>query len=138
MRSKLSEDISSTDFNHTLELTERVTEAANRLGAYAGLWFSEDTQNQAALAFQGKIEQLTTEAQNRVLFLTLWWKNLSDDSAERLIASAPGTICDITLTSNARTKPHVLTENDEPNHQYKKHEWQQCSHNYICNVDQQI
>ena len=112
MRSKLSEDISSTDFNHTLELTERVTEAANRLGAYAGLWFSEDTQNQAALAFQGKIEQLTTEAQNRVLFLTLWWKNLSDDSAERLIASAPNNLR-YYLNQQRKDKPHVLTENDE-------------------------
>ena len=112
MRPKLSEDISSTDFNHTLELTERVTEAANRLGAYAGLWFSEDTQNQAALAFQGKIEQLTTEAQNRVLFLTLWWKNLSDDSAERLIASAPNNLR-YYLNQQRKDKPHVLTENDE-------------------------
>ena len=108
MRPKLSEDISSTDFNHTLELTERVTEAANRLGAYAGLWFSEDTQNQAALAFQGKIEQLTTEAQNRVLFLTLWWKNLSDDSAERLIASAPNNLR-YYLNQQRKDKPHVLT-----------------------------
>ena len=112
MRPKLSEDISSTDFNHTLELTERVTEAANRLGAYAGLWFSEDTQNQAALAFQGKIEQLTTEAQNRVLFLTLWWKNLSDDSAERLIASDPNNLR-YYLNQQRKDKPHVLTENDE-------------------------
>ena len=112
MRPKLSEDISSTDFNHTLELTERVTEAANRLGAYAGLWFSENTQNQAALAFQGKIEQLTTEAQNRVLFLTLWWKNLSDDSAERLIASAPNNLR-YYLNQQRKDKPHVLTENDE-------------------------
>jgi len=112
MRPKLNEDISSTDFNHTLELTERVTEAANRLGAYAGLWFSEDTQNQAALAFQGKIEQLTTEAQNRVLFLTLWWKNLSDDSAERLIASAPNNLR-YYLNQQRKDKPHVLTENDE-------------------------
>ena len=112
MRPKLSEDISSTDFNHALELTERVTETANRLGAYAGLWFSENTQNQAALAFQGKIEQLTTEAQNRVLFLTLWWKTLSDDSAERLIASAPNNLR-YYLNQQRKDKPHVLTENDE-------------------------
>ena len=112
MRPKLSEDISSTNFKHTLELTERVTEAANRLGAYAGLWFSEDTQNQAALAFQGKIEQLTTEAQNRILFLTLWWKNLSDESAKRLIASAPNNLR-YYLNQQRKDKPHVLTEHDE-------------------------
>ena len=65
MRPKLSEDISAADFNRALELSQQLTAAANRLGSYAGLWFSEDTQNQAALAFQGKIGQLTTEAQNR-------------------------------------------------------------------------
>ena len=112
MRPKLNEDISSTDFNHALKLTERVTAAANRLGSYAGLWFSGDTQNQAALAFQGKIEQLTTEAQNRILFLTLWWKTLSDNSAERLIANAPNNLR-YYLNQQRKDKPHVLTENDE-------------------------
>jgi oligoendopeptidase F len=112
MRPKLKEDISSTDFNYALELTERVTEAANRLGAYAGLWFSEDTQNQAALAFQGKMEQLTTEAQNRVLFLTLWWKTLPNESADRLTASAPENLR-YYLRQQRKEKPHVLTEHDE-------------------------
>ena len=112
MRPKLNEDISSTDFNHALELTERVTAAANRLGSYAGLWFSGDTQNQAALAFQGKIEQLTTEAQNRVLFLTLWWKTLPEASAGRLISSAPNNLR-YYLRQQRKEKPHVLTEHDE-------------------------
>ncbi|HCU80851.1 MAG: oligoendopeptidase F [Chloroflexi bacterium] len=112
MRHKLSEDISSADFNHALELTERVTEAANRLGAYASLWFSEDTQNQDALAFQGKIEQLTTEAQNRVLFLALWWKTLPEDSADRLIANAPNNLR-YYLVQQRKEKPHVLAEHDE-------------------------
>ena len=112
MRPKLNEDISSADFNYALELTERVTEASNRLGAYAGLWFSEDTQNQAALAFQGKIEQITTEAQNRVLFLGLWWKTLPDESADRLTASAPDDLR-YYLSQQRKEKPHVLTEHDE-------------------------
>ena len=112
MRPKLSQDISSTDFNHALELTERVTAAANHLGSYAGLWFSGDTQNQAALAFQGKIEQLTTEAQNRVLFLSLWWKTLPEASAARLTASSPADLR-YYLSRQRKERSHVLTEHDE-------------------------
>ena len=73
MRPMLSDDISTADFNHALALSEQLATIISRLGSYASLWFSEDTQNQDALAFQGQIEQVTTEAQNRALFLPIWW-----------------------------------------------------------------
>ena len=54
MRPKLIQDISASDFNLALELSKKLTAASSRLGAYASLWFSEDTQNQAAQAYQKK------------------------------------------------------------------------------------
>ncbi len=112
IRPKLSEDISATDFNRALDLSQQLTTAINRLGSYAGLWFSEDTQNQTALAFQGKIEQITTEAQNRALFLPLWWKTLTETPAARLIASAPADLR-YYLKQQRKARPHVLAERDE-------------------------
>ena len=112
IRPKLSDDISESDFNHALDLSQQLTTTVNRLGSYAGLWFSEDTQNQAALAFQGKIEQITTEAQNRALFLPLWWKNLTETSAARLINSAPANLR-YYLKQQRKTRRHVLAERDE-------------------------
>ena len=112
MRPKLSEDISAFHFKRTLELSQQLTAAATRLGSYAGLWFSENTQNQAALAFQGKIEQLTTEAQNRALFLPLWWKTLAEAPAARLIVSAPVDL-QYYLKQQRKARTHVLAERDE-------------------------
>ncbi len=112
MRPKLIQDISASDFNLALELSEKLTAASSRFGAYASLWFSEDTQNQAALTFQGKIEQLTTAALNRALFLPLWWKTLAEEPADILIASAPADLR-YYLKQQRKARPHVLAERDE-------------------------
>ena len=112
MRPKLRQDISASDFNLALELSQKLTAASSRLGSYASLWFSEDTQNQTALTFQGKIEQLTTDALNRALFLPLWWKTLAEEPAARLIASAPADLR-YYLKKQRKARPHVLAERDE-------------------------
>ena len=49
--------------------------------AYASLSFSADTQSGEALNMLNRIQQVGTEAQNRVLFFSLWWKELDDETA---------------------------------------------------------
>ncbi|MFQ5408119.1 MAG: M3 family oligoendopeptidase [Anaerolineales bacterium] len=112
LRDKLADDLSSEDFNAALAMSETMRMAAHRLGAYASLWFSEDTQNQKSLAFQGKIDQLLTDVQNRTLFFSLWWKSLDNDVAARLIASAPEDLR-YYLEHERAFKPHVLPEREE-------------------------
>ena len=84
-----ADNIKAADFTRMLRLTEELAAAASRIGAYAGLWFSENTQDQAALAFQGRIQQITTDARNRVRFFSLWWKGLPAPAAARLLAASP-------------------------------------------------
>lgn len=88
MRPSLSPQMSGEDFLAILKAVELFTELAHRLGSYGELWFSEDTQNQGALAMMGRMEQLLAEAQNRILFFSLWWKSLEDKAAQRLLAYA--------------------------------------------------
>lgn len=88
LRPTLSPDMSGEAFSSALKAIETFTELAHRLGGYGQLWFTEDTQNQAALAFMGRMDQLLTEAQNRILFFSLWWKSLEHEAAERLLAFA--------------------------------------------------
>ncbi|HWR90122.1 MAG TPA: hypothetical protein VN260_07675, partial [Dissulfurispiraceae bacterium] len=71
-------------FSAVIRAIEAFAEKAHRLGGYAQLWFSEDTRNQDALAFLGRVEQTLMEAQNRILFFSLWWKGIDDGPAERL------------------------------------------------------
>ncbi len=88
LRPRLSPDISGEDFAQAIKAIEAFAQIAHRLGSYGPLWFSEDTQNQAALAFMGRMEQLLTEAQNRTLFFSLWWKGLDNETADRLLPFA--------------------------------------------------
>lgn len=111
LRPTLSPDMSGQDFAEVLKLVETFLELAHRLGSYGQLWFSEDTQNQPALAFMGRMEQLLTDAQNRILFFNLWWKGLEDDAAERLLEYAGDAR--YSLEQERLFKDYTLSEPEE-------------------------
>jgi oligoendopeptidase F len=110
-RENLSPDIGEDDFVKLMELYEAITQYLYRLFGYARLWFSQDTQSQETLGFLGRMEQLYTEVQNRLLFFELWWKALDDAPAERLMAVSSDWR--YFLESLRRFKPHTLTELEE-------------------------
>ena len=110
-RDQLSPDISESDFVPLMALVEKIAALSNRLGAYGYLWFAKDTQDQDALAFRGRVEKLLTGVKNRTLFFTLWWKDLDDEPAGRLLAvSGDNTYY---LESLRRFKPYTLSEPEE-------------------------
>ena len=110
-REQLSPEIASEAFLAVMALAESISTRMTRLGAYAQLWFAEDTQSQEALAFLGKMEQLGTEIRNRMLFFDLWWKGLDDRAAQRLLADSGDY--SYHLESLRRFKPHTLSEPEE-------------------------
>jgi oligoendopeptidase F len=111
LRPTLFPEISGEDFAKALKLIETFTELAHRLGSYGQLWFSEDTQNQQALGMMGRMEQLLTEAQNRILFFNLWWKGLDDATADHLLAYAGDMRYN--LEQQRLFKDYTLTEPEE-------------------------
>ncbi|HEY0556710.1 MAG TPA: M3 family oligoendopeptidase [Thermoanaerobaculia bacterium] len=84
------------------------------INGYASLWFYSDTGSQEALTFRNRVRQEITEAGNRVLFFTLWWRALSDDEAWRLLPSE-GEHRDYRqfLQDLRRFKPYTLDEKSE-------------------------
>jgi oligoendopeptidase F len=110
-RGTLSPSPSVTEFLNLLQRFEAATSILARLGAYAYLWFAEDTQNTAALDMRGRIEQVLAQMSNRILFFSLWFKALPDDAASRLIA-ASGRM-HYYLESLRRFTPHTLSEPEE-------------------------
>ncbi|MFQ6101289.1 MAG: M3 family oligoendopeptidase [Anaerolineae bacterium] len=110
-REHLASEISTETFMELMRLYETIYATSARLTAYAYLWFSEDTQDQEALGFLGRMEQLSAEVKNRTLFLSLWWKELDEESARRLIA-ASGDYA-YYLESLRRFKPYTLAESEE-------------------------
>jgi len=82
-----------------------------RLAGYAFLCFAEDTQDQAALSLQNRFDQLLASAENRLTFFELWFKDLPDGAAQRLIAASGDRR--YFLESWRRLKPFTLTEAEE-------------------------
>jgi oligoendopeptidase F len=110
-RSNLSEDITSAEFMTLVRQMEEISQLLSRIGYFAGLWYTEDTQNQAAQNFQARVDQFGAEIQNRVLFFSLWWKSLDDESAARLMKEAGNYT--YWLEEMRNFKPHTLSEPEE-------------------------
>lgn len=85
-RSKLAPGISVEVFQDLMDRQEEMTRKANVLFSFANLRFAADTQDQNALALLARIQQFTAELANRTLFFSLWWKDLDDANADRLMA----------------------------------------------------
>ncbi len=110
-RKKLRASIPAKAFQTLLKDYEAMQWQAQRLFAYSELWFSEDTQNQNALAFLSKIQQLVAELQNRTLFFSLWWKGLDNANARRLMKASGDAR--YWLEQMRQFKPHTLSEPEE-------------------------
>ncbi|MBA4420329.1 MAG: oligoendopeptidase F [Anaerolinea sp.] len=110
-RDLLKPDISVGSFMVIVEKAEKIARLEYRLYGFAELWFTEDTQNQAAQTMVGRLDQLMAEYSNRTLFFNLWWKALDDANAERLMAASGDYR--YWLEEMRHFKPHTLTEPEE-------------------------
>lgn len=111
LREKLSADMDLEDFIEILHTQEKNSRLANRIGQFAGLWLTEDTQNQDALTFQAKIQQFMAGLQNRTMFFSLWWKSLTNEEAKPFQARS-GEF-EYYLQQMRNFKPYTLTEPEE-------------------------
>jgi oligoendopeptidase F len=111
VRGKLKPDISTEQFLEIVRASEEMTRVANKLYSFAGLSFTADTQDQAAQALQARVQQFLAEVENRTLFFSLWWKELDDANAKRLM-DASGDYR-YYLEAMRLFKPHTLSEPEE-------------------------
>ena len=110
-RPDLTSDISMDKFQQIVSDLEGIVKLMQRIGGYAELWFTEDTQNQSAMSLLARMEQLGAEISNRILFFTLWWKELDDKNAERMMKDS-GDL-HYWLEEMRHFKPHTLSEAEE-------------------------
>ncbi|MGD2026565.1 MAG: M3 family oligoendopeptidase [Anaerolineales bacterium] len=110
-REKLSPEMDVEEFMAAVEEQESFTRLAYRVGQYASLYFSEDTQNQAAQTFQAKVQQFMAGMENRTIFFSLWWKSLEDEETKRFMEVAGEY--EYWLKQIRNFKPYTLTEPEE-------------------------
>ena len=110
-RTELNTRISTASFMEVVRHLEHIQHIANRVYGFALLRFSADTQDQGAQSFLAQKEQLMADVQNRTLFFSLWWKDLDDAEAQRLMADSGDYR--YWLLVIRQFKPHTLSEPEE-------------------------
>lgn len=110
-RPQLTPSMSSEHLQALLKLSEAIAQGSSRLGAYAYLWFSENTKNAEARSFKTRVEERLTSLNNRLLFFELWWQSVDEMNAARLMADAGDLRYH--LETIRRFKPHTLSEPEE-------------------------
>jgi len=110
-RRRLTPRISPAAFLALLKELELTRALARRVASFAELFFSENTQDPAAMTFYANTEQRLAELENRLLFFSTWWKDLPKAAALRLLArSGPYRYF---LEQMRRFRPHTLPEGEE-------------------------
>ena len=84
-RSRLAEDMDEDLLLEILQSYEGIVRRLSRLGGFASLKFSEDTQDQKAQTFRAQMQKQSAEIDNRTMFFKLWWKSIGDQPAGRLM-----------------------------------------------------
>lgn len=110
-RTRLAPTMPGEDFRQLLDLSQEIAQSSSRLGAYAYLWFSENTKNLEARSFKTKVEERLTSLSNRLLFFDLWWQGVDQDNARRLMTGT-GSLR-YHLETIRRYQPHTLSEPEE-------------------------
>lgn len=111
LRPGLTSDITAGEFQSVISRLEDGSRLAHRISAYASLCFTQNTQDQKALSLLAHVDQATAEAANRTMFFSLWWKDLPDADADRLLETAGDYR--YWLEKIRLFKPHTLTEAEE-------------------------
>lgn len=111
LRNRLSSTLTPRTFLKGLQLREMIAAESSRLSAYAQLWFAQNTQSQRARAFETQVRTRLLPFSNRTIFFDLWWQQLGDRTAGRLLKHAGPYRYH--LESLRRVKQHTLSEAEE-------------------------
>ncbi len=111
VRGRLTPDIDAGMFLDIVHASEETMRVLKRVYAFAELSFAENTQNQNAQSLVGRVQQFIAEIQNRTLFFSLWWKDLDEANARRLM-DASGDYR-YYLEAIRQFKPYTLSEAEE-------------------------
>jgi oligoendopeptidase F len=79
-------DLSPKRFLGLMRNLEELKKKASKLGGHAHLRFMENSADQKASADLSRLQMFLTQIDNRLLFISLWFKDLSDDAAEKYLA----------------------------------------------------
>jgi len=112
IKSNLVPKMSSKKFMNIIKEVEGISEKMSKIGGYASLSYSSDTQSDEATSLMTKMSKLGSEISNKILFFDLWWKTQVDEkNAKRLMKDA-GELTEYLLHKRLFAK-YALSEPEE-------------------------
>jgi oligoendopeptidase F len=111
LRPSLSPDLTEQAFMDLIARLEAISRLERRIYDFVSLSFEANTQDQAIQAFKSDVESRISLIENRLLFFSLWWKDLDDRLAQRLMAASGDYR--YWLEEIRHFKPYTLTEPEE-------------------------
>ncbi|MEA4811009.1 MAG: M3 family oligoendopeptidase [Anaerolineaceae bacterium] len=110
-RKELNPEISVQRFLEILKDYEAMVNLVFRLYGFANLSFAANTQDQNAQSAIGRAQQENAAIENRTMFFNLWWKDLDEQNAARLLKASAD---DAYFLQQLRSfKPFTLSEPEE-------------------------
>ena len=112
IKSKLNPKIPTKNFMKILKEVEDISENLSKLGGYASLSYSSDTQSDEATSLLTKMSKLGSEISNKILFFDLWWKTQVDEKNAKRLMKDTGELEEYLLHKRLFAK-YALSEPEE-------------------------
>ncbi len=105
--------LSPKAFKEMLDEYEAILDLAGKIGSFAYLQWSTDTGNTEYGKQVAETNELSSEISQKLVFVDVEWLQISDEAAQKLIASEELAKYKHYLESSRRYKDHVLEEKQE-------------------------
>ncbi|KPU80885.1 oligoendopeptidase F [Nitrosopumilus sp. PRT-SC01] len=112
IKSKLDPKMSSKKFMGILQQVEEMSEKMSKIGGYASLLYSSDTQSDEATSLMTQMSKLGSEISNKILFFDLWWKTKVDKKNAKRLMEDTGELTEYLLHKRLFAK-YALSEPEE-------------------------
>ena len=112
IKKKLDPKMSSKKFIGILKEVEVISEKMSKIGGYASLSYSSDTQSDEATSLMTKMSKLGSDISNKILFFDLWWKTQIDDKNAKRLMKDTGELQEY-LSHKRLFAKYSLTEPEE-------------------------
>ncbi|WP_138430148.1 M3 family oligoendopeptidase [Fodinibius saliphilus] len=106
-------DLEANELKKALEKYEQLLEIISKIGSYAHLIWSTDTNNPEYGKLMQEAKELSSEVQQKLVFFDVEWLDVDDERAQALIDSEELEHYQHYLETSRRYKPHILSEKEE-------------------------
>ncbi len=105
--------LTPAEFAQALERYSEILEIMSRLGSYAYLNWTTNTEDPAFGKAVQETTELSSELSQKTIFFTIEWLDMDEKSAEKLIKSKELSFYSHFLETSRLSKPHTLEEKEE-------------------------